>query len=128
MSLLIERVTTTLASLGHGQEGVNLFSGSLPSTPAAGCYGVISTGGYYLAGDPVLRPSFQIAYRTTHVSSGSTAVASLSDYIAEREFNALGCDFPGRLVRMGMPGSYYVDSNNHLVFTLNYVFVTPKKK
>lgn len=124
-SILLERVTSHIASLGYGTLGRNLFSGAMPTTPYESI-GVFSTGGFSRPRDPVKRPTFQIAHRATKIASGISLVTSLSAALTNG--NSLMCPMPGFFEQQGDPGPHYRDDNGHLVFTLNFVFTTTKLK
>lgn len=124
-SILLERVGSHIASLGYGTLGVDLFVGTLNTTPYLAT-GVFATGGFSRAREPVLRPSFQIAHRNTNIASGTSRVTSLSAALSNG--NSLMCPMPGFFELQSDPGPHYRDSNGHFVFTLNFVYTTTKLK
>lgn len=123
ISVLLPRIASHICSLGFGAYGINVFAGTMPTTPYV-CLGIFSTGGYSKPRDPLKLPSLQIAYRTTSVASGISLISSLNNALTEG--TTIMCDFPGFFEQQGDPGPHYVDGNNHFVFTLNYVYRTTK--
>lgn len=115
-------LATYIGSNGFGTLASNLFANEVPSDPKTST-AVIRTGGPYIAGDAVRRPTIQILHRNTVASSGTNFVNNLFQLLKDKPNFA--CDHWVRAFTE--PGPYVRDVNNHPVFSLNFVILTTKQ-
>lgn len=123
MTSIADAVADYLDSQGILTKATDLFVFTLPMDPHV-CTAVVRTGGVGVPGEPTRRPAFQILHRNTNTASGSSMVNSINALLGDT-WNALNA-YPGRIEAQSEPGSWYKDENDHSVFPLNYVLLTPK--
>ncbi len=114
-----EDIAAVLATAGVGTVLTDIFTGTLPSTPQ-NCAAVIPTGGIRLSGDinALQRPTFQVLVRDKKWSLGM-AKSRLVFASLDRKWN-LASTAKGQVIADHEPGVAFRDTNNLLVFSLNF--------
>ena len=108
-----------------GSQDQDVFAQELPKTPY-NCTMVYIAGGFSTSGNPIKKPSIQIQRRSTTLAAGLSYISSLHKHLADNFVKLDGCKEHGRFEPQGGPGPYFRDSNDHYIFTLNFVYVSTK--
>jgi hypothetical protein len=114
---VLDAVAIYLQSKGLGQVGSSIMKGSLRPTPVKQI-AIVTSSGARLRGDPIRRPAFQVMIRDDPFN---VALVRAQDvYNAMDHVWLKTAHFGLRFKAEVEPGSYFIDANQHFVFSLNF--------
>lgn len=113
---LIEEVSAYLEAQGQGTLGQDLFHGPLPKSKVEAVSVIPSSGSPHVVME---RPSFQVLIRRLTFREAQEKATSVYGELHDK-WNVLST-YQGRIWAAHEPGPFWVDEDQHFVFSLNFM-------